>query len=84
MIFLSTPYPVGELLSFKSLNEFIDKTVLPTGKTTIRALMSSLVLVAKCRDSPQSREERKGFTLGLLCVLCASAVNSVLSQQELA
>jgi hypothetical protein len=23
MIFLSTPYPVGELLSFKSLNEFI-------------------------------------------------------------
>jgi acetylornithine deacetylase/succinyl-diaminopimelate desuccinylase-like protein len=25
MIFLSTPYPVGELLSFKSLNEFFTK-----------------------------------------------------------
>jgi CHAT domain-containing protein len=25
MIFLSTPYPVGELLSFKSLNEFFNK-----------------------------------------------------------
>jgi hypothetical protein len=42
-----------------------------------------LVSVAKRSDSPQRRKERKGFTLGLLCALCASAVDFVLSQQEL-
>jgi hypothetical protein len=50
-----------------------------------------IVSVAKRSDSPQrrvgelmsSRKERKGFTLGLLCALCASAVDFVLSQQEL-
>jgi hypothetical protein len=30
-----------------------------------------------------NRKERKGFTLGLLCALCASAVDFALSQQEL-
>jgi hypothetical protein len=52
----------------------------------------SLVFVAKQSDSPQrrvgdltsSREARKEFTLGLLCALCASAVDFALSQQELA
>jgi hypothetical protein len=45
-----------------------------------------LLSVTKRSDSPQrrkERKERKGFTLGLLCALCASAVDFVLSQQEL-
>jgi hypothetical protein len=40
MIFLSTPYPVGELLSFKSLNEFDDKlsVEIADGRTVLTPL----------------------------------------------